>query len=97
MSGLTSNETGYKGVPYLKKWTVTVWRPWFSFPFPTQSLALWFARKPLWPFRPVKYGKFDLGLVAFLVSTAMTIRTMVESHHARHFVLIAIGNLSMSK
>lgn len=60
--------------------------------------CLWFARKSLWPFRPVKYGKFDfvLGLVGFLVSTAMTIRTMVNCHHAWQFVLIAIGNLSMS-
>ncbi|KAF8153207.1 hypothetical protein B0H34DRAFT_800435 [Crassisporium funariophilum] len=60
--------------------------------------CLWKERKPLWPFLRVKYSKFDfiLGTVGLLVSTAMTIRTVVQCRNEWPFVLIALWKLSTS-
>ncbi|EDR10253.1 uncharacterized protein LACBIDRAFT_316957 [Laccaria bicolor S238N-H82] len=61
-------------------------------------VCLWRGRKPMMPFRPVKYSWFDLtlGVVGLCGSTAMSIVTIVRCRNTWQLLVIAIWKLSMS-
>ncbi|KIJ95463.1 hypothetical protein K443DRAFT_329225 [Laccaria amethystina LaAM-08-1] len=61
-------------------------------------VCLWNGRKPMMPWRPVKYSWFDLtlGVVGLCVSTAMSIVTIVKCRNTWQLLVIAVWKLSMS-
>ncbi|KAF6751715.1 hypothetical protein DFP72DRAFT_1034123 [Ephemerocybe angulata] len=61
-------------------------------------IALWFGRKPLWPFSRVSYSWLDLTLGGFglLISTLLTIVTIVRCKDSWELLVIAIWKMAMS-
>jgi hypothetical protein len=61
-------------------------------------VCLWNGRKPMMPWRPVKYSWFDLtlGVVGLCASTAMSIVTIVKCRNTWQLLVIAVWKLSVS-
>lgn len=61
-------------------------------------VCLWFGRSPLWPWRKVKYSRFDLwlGLLGLLIATGLAIFTLVRCRNTWQLLTIAVWKLSMS-